>query len=97
MKPFLTVADLAQRLNVSASTVYDLVSQKKISCFRIGGRGRGAIRFTEEQVEAYLAASLREAEANPPPSSSAPASSDRSAGPFSELDPDRLRKAWGRG
>src|SRR5262249_37747772 len=61
MSAFLTVADLAERLNVSESTVYDLVSIKKIACHRIGKR-RGPIRFTEEQGSEYLPATLREAE-----------------------------------
>jgi excisionase family DNA binding protein len=49
----LTVKEVAERLRVSSSTVYNLVEEGRISCHRIG-KGRGCIRFTEEQVEAFL-------------------------------------------
>lgn len=49
----LTVKEIAGRLRVSPSTVYNLVEEGRISCHRIG-KGRGCIRFTEEQVEAFL-------------------------------------------
>jgi excisionase family DNA binding protein len=49
----LTVNDVARRLRVSPSTVYNLVEGGHISCHRIG-RGRGAIRFTEEQVQEFM-------------------------------------------
>ena len=56
--PLLTVKDVADRLAVSQSTVYDLAATGKLSCYRIGSRGRGVVRFTEEQVAAYLSACL---------------------------------------
>lgn len=103
MAGMLTVKQVAERLNVSPSTVYDLAASGKLSCHRIGSRGRGTLRFTEAQVEAYLASTLQPAGVSPsapppdPPSSaSGRASSGRSAGPFSELDPARLAKAWRR-
>ena len=49
----LTVADVAERLGVSVSLVYEIVAKGDISCYRIGPR-RGAIRFEEEDVDAYL-------------------------------------------
>jgi excisionase family DNA binding protein len=51
----LTVKDVSKRLRVSPSTVYNLVEGGRISCHRIG-KGRGSIRFTEAQVEAFLQA-----------------------------------------
>ena len=49
----LTVKDVAQRLNVSPSCVYQLVETGKIPHHRIGV-GRGAIRFTEDDIADYL-------------------------------------------
>lgn len=56
----LTVKEVAQRLRVSPSTVYNLVEGGRIAYHRIG-KGRGSIRFSEEQVEAFLQASRVEA------------------------------------
>ena len=50
----LTVAEVAKRLGVSTALVYQLVAQGRLPCYRIGLR-RGAIRFAESDVEAYLA------------------------------------------
>lgn len=50
----LTVSEVAKRLGVSAALVYQLVAQGRLACYRIGLR-RGAIRFAEADVEAYLA------------------------------------------
>ena len=44
---------LAERLNVSISTVYCLVEAGRIACHRIGV-GRGAVRVSEEQLAEYL-------------------------------------------
>lgn len=49
----LTVKDVAERLRISPSTVYHLVEGGALSCYRIG-RGKGAIRFTEVQIEHFL-------------------------------------------
>ncbi|MBI1311744.1 helix-turn-helix domain-containing protein [bacterium] len=49
----LTVKDVAQRLNVSQSCIYQLVETGKIPHHRIGV-GRGAIRFTEDDITEYL-------------------------------------------
>ena len=86
----LTVKQVADRLAVSASCVYQLVALGTLECYRIGG-GRGTLRFSEEQFQAYL--ERARVRATPPPSS-AQASSASRGGPFSELDPDRLRRAW---
>jgi excisionase family DNA binding protein len=56
----LLVKEVAERLRVSPSTVYNLVEEGRISCHRIG-KGRGCIRFTEEQIEVFLQACRVEA------------------------------------
>lgn len=48
-----TIAEVAERLRVSASTVYNLVENGQLECHRIG-IGRGTIRISEEQVREYL-------------------------------------------
>ena len=58
MGPLLSVKDVAKRLAVSSSTVYDLVALGKLPCFRIGARGRGVLRFTEEMIAKYLDGNL---------------------------------------
>jgi excisionase family DNA binding protein len=49
----LSVSEVAKRLGVSTALVYQLVAQGRLACYRIGLR-RGAIRFSESDVEAYL-------------------------------------------
>ena len=49
----LTIADVARRLNVSESTVYNLAEAGKLAGYRVG-MGRGTWRFTEDDVSAYL-------------------------------------------
>lgn len=49
----LTVPEIAERLRVAVSTVYALVEAGKLGAFRIGPND-GAIRVSEEQLEAYL-------------------------------------------
>ena len=51
----LTVPEVAERLRVAVSTVYALVESGKLGAFRIGPND-GAIRVSEEQLEAYLEA-----------------------------------------
>ena len=51
---YLTVREVATRLRVSASSVYLLVENGRLSHHRIGAR-RGAIRVSEEDLAAYLA------------------------------------------
>lgn len=46
----LKVADVAQRLNVSQSKVYELIEAGDLAHHRIGG----AIRVSEEQLAAFL-------------------------------------------
>jgi len=49
----LTVKEVARRLRVSASLVYQLVDPGKLACHRIGNR-RGAIQIRPEDVDTYL-------------------------------------------
>ena len=49
----LTVKEVARRLRVSASLVYQLVDSGKLGCHRIGN-GRGAIRIRPDDVDTYL-------------------------------------------
>lgn len=65
----LTVKQVAQRLNVSQSCIYQLVETGRIPHHRIG-TGRGAIRFTEVNVEEYLAATEEHGSAHFSPLSS---------------------------
>ena len=50
---YLTVKDTAERLNVSARVVYDLVERGLLRCQRVGV-GRGTIRIAPEDLESYL-------------------------------------------
>lgn len=50
----LTVAEVAARLRVSRGLIYSLVEENLIGHIRIG-TGRGTIRFTEDDVQEYLA------------------------------------------
>lgn len=52
-QPLMTVTDVAARLKVSPSLVYQMVESGKLVVYRIGN-GRGAIRFRPEDIEAYL-------------------------------------------
>ncbi len=51
----LSVAEVADRLGLSASTVYQLVAERKMSHRRIGG----AIRFEESDLAEFLEATKR--------------------------------------
>lgn len=49
----LTVKQASERLNVSAATIYALVSTGKLPGHRVGV-GRGVIRIAEADISAYL-------------------------------------------
>jgi excisionase family DNA binding protein len=51
----MSVKIAAQKLGVSAATVYALCAARKISFSRVG-LGRGVIRLSDSDLEAYLAA-----------------------------------------
>jgi excisionase family DNA binding protein len=57
----LTIKDVAERLKASPSTVYELVSDGKLPCYRIGRNG-GAIRISEEDLNNYLTTARRSGE-----------------------------------
>jgi excisionase family DNA binding protein len=50
----LRVKDLAQKLQCSAATVYKICAAKLLSHSRVG-LGRGSIRVSEADLDAYLA------------------------------------------
>jgi excisionase family DNA binding protein len=61
-----TVAETAEKLKVSAATVYALCSSKKLAHNRIGV-GRGAIRISDESIESYLQSNAVGTSVSPPP------------------------------
>lgn len=61
----LTVLQAAARLGVSDDTIRVLVAKGKLSCVRVGiGEQKSRIRFTEEQLAAYVARQTRTAPAD---------------------------------
>ena len=59
---FLTLADVAEVLNVTVRQVYALVRSGELRGIRIGGRGQW--RVENDQLEAYIARQYARAEAN---------------------------------
>lgn len=49
----LTIKQVAERLQISANTVYRLVQKGRISSFRIG-ENEGAIRVSEEDLASFI-------------------------------------------
>ncbi len=87
----LTVAEAAARACVSESLIYAWCSDGTLPHTRIGRKGRrGHIRISVEDLDGVLAAF----KVSGPTSASVPASSGSQAAPFSELNPQRLAKAW---
>lgn len=56
----LTVKEVAERLKVSASCIYQLVESGRLAHHRIG-IGRGAIRFSENDLDEFLKKSREQA------------------------------------
>lgn len=52
----LKVTDVAQRLKIAPSTVYELVSAGLLRYVRMGSRGK---RFTEEMIDAFIKENTR--------------------------------------
>ena len=50
---FLTLADVAETLNISASQTYALVRNGDLPAIKVGGRGQWRVEATE--LEAYIA------------------------------------------
>ena len=51
--PLLKIPEVAKRLSVSTSFVYELIADGRLRHHRLG-RGQGAIRVSEEQLQDYL-------------------------------------------
>jgi excisionase family DNA binding protein len=49
---FLTLADVAEILNISSAQVYALVRRKELRAIKIGGRGQWRVEASE--LEAYI-------------------------------------------
>ncbi len=58
MPRFLTLADVAEILNVSAAQSYALVRTGELPAIQVGGRGQW--RIESEQLEAYIASKYAE-------------------------------------
>lgn len=50
---FLTLADVAETLNISASQTYALVRSGELEAIKIGGRGQW--RVERDRLESYIA------------------------------------------
>jgi excisionase family DNA binding protein len=50
---FLTLTDVAEVLNISASQTYALVRNNELKAIKVGGRGQW--RVEREQLESYIA------------------------------------------
>ncbi|MEY3732681.1 MAG: hypothetical protein RL347_40 [Actinomycetota bacterium] len=61
MPRFLTLADVAEILNVSAAQAYALVRTGELPAIQVGGRGQW--RIEEQRLEDYIAAKYAETEA----------------------------------
>lgn len=53
MPRFLTLADVAEILNVSAAQAYALVRSGELPAIQVGGRGQW--RIEEQRLEGYIA------------------------------------------
>jgi excisionase family DNA binding protein len=82
----LTVKEAAKRLGISQSKLYQLVSERKIAHYRVGGK----IVFAEADLDAYLESCRVEA------GGVARAPRRPSGGLFKHLDSQRLAEAWRR-
>ena len=61
MQRFLTLADVAEILNVSAAQAYALVRTGELPAIQVGGRGQW--RIEEQRLEDYIAAKYAETKA----------------------------------
>ena len=57
---FLTLADVAEILNVSASQAYALVRSGELAAIKVGGRGQW--RVEDSALDHYISASYQETE-----------------------------------
>ncbi len=56
----LDIKEIAGKLRISSSYVYQLVNQKRISCYRIGTR----CLFSQQHIQEFLEKQLVESEVN---------------------------------
>jgi excisionase family DNA binding protein len=87
---FYTVADLAGLLKLSASQVYALIDSGRLQCHRFTTKKNGAVRISQQQLDAYL-----QATASGPVEPAAPPERPAPVG-FTTLDGARLKEAWRR-
>ena len=88
-----TVKQAAERLRVSLSTIYNLVESGRLHCHRIG-LGRGAVRITEDQLQAYLKSTEQRGDRDVPPEPELGPQTSAQSSDFTVLDAERLRAAW---
>lgn len=80
----LKVAQIAQRLNCSVSTVYALIESGRLAHYRCPG-----VRVSEEQLNEYLGASVQRKY-----SGERKRSPERISQPVKHLNAERLLQAW---
>lgn len=56
-RPLLDITTVAEKLNISASTIRGLVRSGKLPAYRIGGK-RGQLRFKDGDLRAYIESTL---------------------------------------
>jgi excisionase family DNA binding protein len=54
MSDVFTIAEVAERLKCSQSTVYSLVDRGELAAINLGSSSRRTLRFTQESLAAYL-------------------------------------------
>jgi excisionase family DNA binding protein len=90
----LTVKQAAERANVSTALVYQWCEERRLPHYRLGGKGkRGKLLINPADLDAFMQ-SLRVEAGESRSSASGRISSDSRGEPFSELDLDRLQRAW---
>ena len=83
----LTPKEAAERAGVSVSLIYQWCAEGHLPHYRVGTRGRrGKILIAPEDLDAFME-SMKVSSPRPSPPS-------QPASPFSELNPDRLARAW---
>lgn len=83
----LAVREVARRLGISASKCYQLVARRSIPHYRVGGK----ILFREADLDAYLETCRVGPDV---PTAPAPPGDTLPGGTFTQLNSQRLAKAW---
>jgi hypothetical protein len=91
----MSPGDITAKYAISRSTVYAACQSGLLDHYRVPARrgAKGKYLIREADLVGWLE-SLKNATASPTSSASAPASSGSPASPFSELNPERLARAW---